>query len=118
MGMTNADSEQSKPLHSSQLLAKMRARNNVVPGEGPAEGTNVQVPKTEYDELVVEIRNFIAFKAREVGSATTQEIVDVFGPKLPLNDSTVFRSLLKQICTFVRDQDTKTGVWKLKPEFC
>ena len=117
MGMSSANSGESEPVHSSQLLAKMRARNNVLPSDGQGAGTGIQVLQTEHDELIVEIRNFIAFKAREIGHASTQEIVDEFGSKLPLTDSAVFRSLLRQICTFVRDQETKAGLWKLKPEF-
>ena len=113
MGMTSTSAEGSEPVHSSQLLAKMRARNNLVPsGDGNAGGHG-----NESDELIAQMANFIASQCTTVGQATTQEILDEFGSKLPQSDTVVFRSMLRQICTFRRDSSTGKGIWVLKEEF-
>ena len=113
MGMSSATGEGSEPVHSSQLLAKMRARNNLV----PSGDTSTDGPGNQSDELLVQMRNFIALQCTTIGQATTQEILDEFGSKLPQSDSVVFRSMLRQICTFTRDSSTGKGVWLLKEEF-
>ncbi|NXM71785.1 ERCC6 protein, partial [Serilophus lunatus] len=114
----------SSALDSSSLLANMRARNhftlsqqtrnegdeNHQPAPTPIQGS------TEYDELLVDLRNFIAFQARVDGEASTRELLQEFESKLPAAHSCVFRELLRNICTFHRSPDGE-GVWRLKPEF-
>ncbi|KGL96282.1 DNA excision repair protein ERCC-6, partial [Charadrius vociferus] len=114
----------SSALDSSSLLAKMRARNHLIlPQRTGDEGdeNHQQAPapalaSTEYDELLVDVRNFIAFQARVDGEASTQEILQEFESKLPVAQSCVFRELLRNLCTFHRSPNGE-GVWRLKPEF-
>ncbi|NXG81831.1 ERCC6 protein, partial [Stercorarius parasiticus] len=114
----------SSALDSSSLLAKMRARNHLIlPQRTGSEGdeNHQQAPtpalvSTEYDELLVDVRNFIAFQARVDGEASTQELLHEFESKLPVAHSCVFRELLRNLCTFHRSPNGE-GVWRLKPEF-
>lgn len=114
----------SSALDSSSLLAKMRARNHLLlPQQTRNEGdeNHQQAPtlapcSTEYDELLVSVRNFIAFQARGNGEASTQELLQEFESKLPAAHSCVFRELLRNLCTFHRSPNGE-GVWRLKPEF-
>uniref|UniRef100_A0A8D0HGT7 DNA excision repair protein ERCC-6 n=1 Tax=Sphenodon punctatus TaxID=8508 RepID=A0A8D0HGT7_SPHPU len=114
----------SSQLDSSSLIAKMRARNHLIL---PQRSTNEreenlqQVPgplqaATEHDDLMVDMRNFIAFQAHVDGQASTQEILQEFESKLSAAQSCVFRELLRNLCTFHRSTGGE-GVWKLKPEF-
>lgn len=114
----------SSALDSSSLLARMRARNHLVlpqqtrdevdenhqPAPAPVPGS------TEYDELLVDLRNFLAFQARVDGEASTRELLQEFESKLPAEHSCVFRELLRNICTFHRSPNGE-GVWRLKAEF-
>ena len=111
MGMSSTSAKGSERVHSSQLLAKMRARNNLV----PSSDANAGGPGNESDELLAQMTNFIASQCTTVGQATTQEILDEFGSKLPRSDTVVFRSMLRQICTFKRDSGK--GIWVLREEF-
>lgn len=114
----------SSSLDSSSLLAKMRARNHLIaPQRTDSQGaeafqqTTVAPPvATEHDELLVDVRNFIAFQARVDGQASTQEILQEFESKLTVEQSCVFRELLRNLCTFHRGSNGE-GLWKLKPEF-
>uniref|UniRef100_A0A8C5WGW6 DNA excision repair protein ERCC-6 n=1 Tax=Leptobrachium leishanense TaxID=445787 RepID=A0A8C5WGW6_9ANUR len=107
-------------LSSSSLLSRMRARNHLlVP---PTDNSNTEdststVDPTEHDELLTDMRNFIAFQAQEDGEASTQEVLREFENKLSPKQSCVFRELLRRLCTFHR-KIGGIGVWKLKPEFC
>nr|XP_002736872.2 PREDICTED: DNA excision repair protein ERCC-6-like [Saccoglossus kowalevskii] len=112
---------------STDLLTKMRERNNVVVNNANAgdnsssdEDTSARpLPiraRTDRDELIEDIRNFIAFQGSIDGQATTKEILKEFEHQLPSNDSAIFKAMLQQICTFYR-QNNGIGLWKLKPEF-
>lgn len=111
-------------LPSSSLLAKMRARNHLILPE-QLEGENVHLQEasaplpstTEHDDLLVEMRNFIAFQAHVDGQASTQEILQEFESKLSTSQSCVFRELLRNLCIFHRTSNGE-GIWKLKPEYC
>ncbi|XP_015269685.1 PREDICTED: DNA excision repair protein ERCC-6 [Gekko japonicus] len=113
------------PLDSSSLLAKMRARNHLV-GPWRRDGVREESPlpasgaapptETEHDELLVDIRNFIAFQAQVDGQATTRELLQEFESKLTVEQSCIFRELLRNLCTFHRSPSGE-GLWKLKPEF-
>ncbi|PKU27200.1 dna excision repair protein ercc-6 [Limosa lapponica baueri] len=102
----------------------MRARNHLIlPQRMEDEGDENHhqapaqaPPSTEYDELLVDVRNFIAFQARVDGEASTQELLHHFESKLPVEQSCVFRELLRNLCTFHRSPSGE-GVWRLKPEF-
>ncbi|CAK7302381.1 DNA excision repair protein ERCC-6 [Vulpes lagopus] len=110
-------------LPSSSLLAKMRARNHLIlPQRLESENAHQEAPApppptTEHDDLLVEMRNFIAFQARVDGQASTQEILQEFESKLSASQSCVFRQLLRNLCTFHRTSSGE-GIWKLKPEYC
>ncbi|XP_010188165.1 PREDICTED: DNA excision repair protein ERCC-6-like, partial [Mesitornis unicolor] len=112
----------SGALDSSSLLAKMRARNHILlpqrtGNEGEENHRQEPAPGvTEYDELLVDMRNFIAFQARVDGEASTKELLQQFESKLPVAQSYVFRELLRNLCTFHRNPSGE-GVWRLKPEF-
>ncbi|OCT72187.1 DNA excision repair protein ERCC-6 [Xenopus laevis] len=106
-------------LSSSSLLARMKARNNLLlphRDENETSSGVSSVDPTEHDELLADMRNFIAFQARTDGEASTQELLQEFENKLSPKQSCVFRELLRKLCTFHRGIDG-TGVWRLKPEF-
>ncbi|XP_043991982.1 DNA excision repair protein ERCC-6 isoform X1 [Gambusia affinis] len=127
------DESNSAPLSSASLLAKMKARNHIAKpssqgaaaaeeeeeGEvGPgAPGTSSppSVP-TEHDELLVDLRNFVAFQASVDGEATTQEVLEYFKPRLTQKQAPVFRELLRSICDFHRTCGQE-GIWRLKENF-
>uniref|UniRef100_A0A8C3LJ74 ERCC excision repair 6, chromatin remodeling factor n=1 Tax=Chrysolophus pictus TaxID=9089 RepID=A0A8C3LJ74_CHRPC len=123
-GKSETGESSSSVLDSSSLLAKMRARNHLIlpqrtGNEGDENLHQAPAPapgSTEYDELLVDVRNFIAFQARVDGEASTQEILQEFESKLPAAQSCVFRELLRNLCTFHRNPNGE-GVWRLKPEF-
>ncbi|XP_011285562.2 DNA excision repair protein ERCC-6 [Felis catus] len=110
-------------LPSSSLLAKMRARNHLILPErlesdsAHQEASAPPSATTEHDDLLVEMRNFIAFQARVDGQASTREILQEFECKLSASQSCVFRELLRNLCTFHRTSSGE-GIWKLKPEYC
>ncbi|KAK1166506.1 DNA excision repair protein ERCC-6 isoform X1 [Acipenser oxyrinchus oxyrinchus] len=114
----------STALSSSALLAKMRARNHMTlsqtiedeDDQNMQQASSAPLTPTEHDELLVDLRNFIAFQSEVDGQATTQEILQEFSPKLTASQTAVFRELLRNICNFHRNPG-KEGVWKLKPEF-
>ncbi|XP_013912099.1 PREDICTED: DNA excision repair protein ERCC-6 [Thamnophis sirtalis] len=115
----------SSALDSSSLLAKMRERNHLTGSQqraDPAEGSfqhripGAPTAPTEHDELLSDIRSFMAFQAQLPGQASTREILQEFGSKLTTQQSCVFRELLRSLCTFHR-QSGGEGLWKLKAEF-
>uniref|UniRef100_A0A3B3B7B4 DNA excision repair protein ERCC-6 n=1 Tax=Oryzias melastigma TaxID=30732 RepID=A0A3B3B7B4_ORYME len=119
----------STPLSSASLLAKMRARNHISSlssrrddeeeGEDDSEAPGTSsppAPSTEHDELLVDLRNFVAFQANVDGQATTQEVLDYFKPRLTQEQVPVFRELLRSICFFHRTSGQE-GIWKLKEHF-
>ncbi|XP_054455945.1 DNA excision repair protein ERCC-6 [Anoplopoma fimbria] len=118
------------PLSSSSLLARIKARNHLnVPSsqreeeeeeeedESGAPGrSSPPAPPTEHDELLVDVRNFIAFQANVDGQATTQEVLEYFKPRLTEKQAPVFRELLRSICDFHRASGQE-GTWRLKEHF-
>lgn len=123
-GNAEAVESSSGALASSSLLAKMRARNHLILPERlesenmhPPEACALLPSSAEHDDLLVEMRNFIAFQARVDGQASTQEILQEFEAKLSVSQSCVFRELLRNLCTFHRTSGGE-GIWKLKPEYC
>ncbi|XP_066549213.1 DNA excision repair protein ERCC-6 [Amia ocellicauda] len=119
------EEESGSALSSSSLLAKMKARNHISFSqalENPEEEDSGQpasvapLTPTEHDELLVDLRNFVAFQAQVDGQASTQEILQEFTPKLSASQTAVFRELLRNLCEFNRSSG-KDGTWKLKAEF-
>ena len=121
----------SAPLSSSSLLAKMRARHHLnkptsrrqdEEEEGEEDGSEAPgtssppAPPTEHDELLVDLRNFVAFQASVDGQATTQEVLEYFKPRLTQAQAPVFRELLRSICNFHRTSGQE-GIWRLKEHF-
>lgn len=113
----------STSLSSSSLLARMRARNQVSLPQSQDEEDEDEVQSsiphtspTEHDELLVNLRNFVAFQAQVDGQASTQEILEYFTPRLTSTQTPVFRELLRNICDFHR-LPGQEGMWKLKAEY-
>lgn len=127
----------SAPLSSSALLAKMRDRNYLrMPssqrdgggaedeneeeeeegGGSAAHRTHSAAAATEHDELLADLRNFVAFQAGVDGQATTQEVLEYFKPRLSQQQAPVFRELLRSICDFRRTSGQE-GTWRLKEQF-
>ncbi|KAJ8014047.1 hypothetical protein DPEC_G00036190 [Dallia pectoralis] len=116
------------PLSSSALLARMKARNHLsVPQrDGDVEGEEEErvatapsgppAPPTEHDELLVELRNFVAFQGAVDGQATTKEVLEYFTPRLGQSQTPIFRELLRNICHFHRVEGQE-GTWRLKHDY-
>ena len=102
-------------MSSTQLLARMRARNFIVAGSSSA-GSDVPSNEQKYVDTITEVRNFIAVGCSLPGRATTQEILAEFSSRLPTSDSAIFREMLRNICHFDRGSSGE-GFWVLKPEF-
>lgn len=114
------DASEDRDQSSSSLLYKLLKRSRVASSSDEDIGHEESVGATgvlpEHDELLVDIRNFVAFQASVDGQATTDELLLGFKAKLPPKDSALFKSMLNQICTFHRDFGSE-GIWRLKPEF-
>ncbi|KAG1950416.1 DNA excision repair protein ERCC-6 [Pimephales promelas] len=117
--------EESASLSSSALLARMRARNHLnqpqrqedeEEEERETQSAAVHATPTEHDELLVDLRNFVAFQAQVDGQASTKEILEYFTPRLTSTQTPVFRELLRNICEFHR-LSGQEGMWKLKADF-
>lgn len=116
-------------ISSSNLLAKMRARNylSLPPSQredaeeeeelsSAARSSSPPAPSTDHDELLADLRNFVAFQAGVDGQATTQEVLEYFKPRLSQQQAPVFRELLRSICDFRRTSGQE-GIWRLKEQF-
>ncbi|XP_007546137.1 DNA excision repair protein ERCC-6 [Poecilia formosa] len=128
------DDSNSALLSSASLLAKMKARNHIAMpssqgaaaaeeeeeeeenGPGAPATSSPPAPPTEHDELLVDLRNFVAFQASVDGEATTQEVLEYFKPRLTQKQAPVFRELLRSICDFHRTSGQE-GIWRLKENF-
>lgn len=122
------DDSNSAPLSSASLLAKIKARNHISKhtsqGAAAEEEEEEEAPRTssppppptEHDELLVDLRNFLAFQASVDGAATTQEVLGYFKPRLTEEQTPVFRELLRSICDFHRTSGQE-GIWRLKENF-
>ncbi|XP_029465477.1 DNA excision repair protein ERCC-6 [Rhinatrema bivittatum] len=122
-GKTDLEESSSAALSSSSLLAKIRTRNHLLrqrtdneEGASTQQTATLQPAATEHDELLVDIRNFLAFQAQVDGQASTRELLQEFKPKLSASQTCIFRELLRNLCTFNRGFNGE-GVWRLKPEF-
>ncbi|XP_054655430.1 DNA excision repair protein ERCC-6 [Dunckerocampus dactyliophorus] len=129
--MAETDSS-SAPLSSSTLLDKMKSRNHLsLPSvshrgggeeeeedqeDGAERSRSPPPPLTEHDELLADLRNFVAFQAHVDGEASTQEVLEYFKPRLRENQAPVFRELLRRVCDFHRSSG-QAGIWRLKENF-
>lgn len=72
---------------------------------------------SDYDnELIEDIRHFIAFQSGVGGVASTEEILEKFKDKVASENTAKFKSMLKEICDYSKDDEGK-GLWRLKLEF-
>ncbi|KAK3608200.1 hypothetical protein CHS0354_039216 [Potamilus streckersoni] len=114
---TNSDEAKSSSglIGSQDLLNKMKTRNEIFKTMEQGGSGDPGLPDNDSFQLINNLRNFIMFEARMIGQATTQEILDEFGSKLPPSDSAKFRAMLHSIC----DLEKKDGIgyWKLRPDF-
>uniref|UniRef100_A0A671YHE4 DNA excision repair protein ERCC-6 n=1 Tax=Sparus aurata TaxID=8175 RepID=A0A671YHE4_SPAAU len=85
-------------------------------GSGAPGRSSSPAPPTEHDELLVDLRNFVAFQAHVDGQASTHEVLEYFKPRLTKEQAPVFRELLRSICDFHRTTGQE-GIWKLKEHF-
>lgn len=114
---------------ASSLLDAIRQRNRIIDftkranasnrnGNAQPEASSSLEPidaERQYEELVEDLRMFIAFKSRVNGEATTAEVLNHFKDKIPNEQTAVFKALLWKLCTFNRRDGE--GYWILKREF-
>lgn len=105
---------------SSELLARMRQRNNGISRtEADADDPAPVVDVTNMDpanvELMTDIRNHISFGCSIDGQASTQELLDHFSARIPQSETVMFKAMLRQICDFCKRDGV--GIWRLKSEF-
>ncbi|KAK6187270.1 hypothetical protein SNE40_005335 [Patella caerulea] len=107
----------SSAISSDELLTRMRQRKQQ--SATSADDPNVETSSDRLDptnmDLLTDIRNYVAFQARNDGQAMTQELLDHFGNRLPPGDSAKFKAMLRQLCNF--DKTSGIGIWQLKEEF-
>ncbi|XP_064478082.1 DNA excision repair protein ERCC-6-like [Ornithodoros turicata] len=112
--------KQSGAPSSSDLLARIRSRNPETQEDEQATLPSTsarQGPNSEQDELLEDLRNFVAFGSATDGEATTREVLDAFTERVrTAGGAPVFKALLGQVCDFFRRTDGE-GVWRLKAEF-
>eukprot|EP00057_Strongylocentrotus_purpuratus_P013476 XP_011667950.1 PREDICTED: DNA excision repair protein ERCC-6 [Strongylocentrotus purpuratus] len=120
----NEDAEQTNDMPSSNsLLNRMRARNHLQKDEDNPSSSDdedrqrsVSTAGTEHDGVMKEMVEFIGNHSEVPGQATTDELLKAFASKIEKSNSAMFRSMLRQVCTFHRTQK-KEGFWRLKAEF-
>ncbi|XP_074594369.1 DNA excision repair protein ERCC-6-like [Brevipalpus obovatus] len=103
----------SGSVSSQDLMKSIRERNKFdkIDGESKTDEKNPSV-----ENLLGDIRNFIAFQSNKDGEASTKELLDRFKNKIEPEQTPLFKSLLWKICDFHRRSD-KSGYWTLKTEF-
>ena len=116
------DAEKTNDMPTSKsLLNSMRARNHLQanPSDDSSSDdesrSNAAPVGTEHDGLMTQIVEFISNSAQIPGQASTGELMRAFSEKIEKSNSVLFRSMLRQVCTFHRQQ--KDGIWRLKVEF-
>nr|XP_054762956.1 DNA excision repair protein ERCC-6-like [Lytechinus pictus] len=119
----NEDAEQTNDMPSSKsLLNRMRARNHLQKDDDNRSSSDDEDRQrtasvgTEHDGVMTEMVEFIGNHSQVPGQATTDELLKAFESKIEKSNSAMFRSMLRQICTFHRTQK-KEGFWRLKAEF-
>ena len=104
---------------SADLLTAMRSRNHLsgLTNQDSDSDNNeiVENVPTDNMELITDIRNFISFQGSVDGQATTEEILSEFKTRIDPTDSVTFKSMLKEICNF--DKNNGVGLWQLKQQY-
>ncbi|KAI8796459.1 DNA excision repair protein ERCC-6 [Biomphalaria glabrata] len=109
-------SSRNETLTSNDLLSRIKSRKRistiaVAEDDDFLRPDQPQAIDRKDEELLEDIRNYVAFMGNVNGQATTDEIVLNFGKRLPKSDAPKFKAMLNQICDF------HGGLWKLKSEF-
>lgn len=110
--MKKSSSASSKTASSSSLLQAMKQRSRL----DRKTNSTPDTPSVEHDDLLRDLKSFLSFQSKVTGQATTQEILDRFGERLPPSHSPVFKALLWKLADFSRDAEG-VGIWKLKYDF-
>lgn len=120
-------STQNNSSSASSLLDAIKQRNQIIDLNSrrysrPNIRNNDQNESLEpinveqtYQELLENLRQFIAFKSKVNGEATTAEVLDHFQDKIPTDQTAIFKALLWKLCNFVRRNGE--GFWVLKSDF-
>ena len=98
---------------SSSLLQAMKQRSRL---DQKANATSSDPPPVEHEDLLRDLKSFLSFQSKIPGQASTQEILDKFGERLPPSHSPVFKALLWKLADFYRNSEG-VGIWKLKYDF-
>lgn len=99
----------SANVSSAILLQKIKQRNAHSSGT-----TSLPVNDSSVGQLR-EIRDFVACQCSKDGQATTAELIARFSGTAHEKNQSTFRSMLKEICEFYREDGT--GIWRLKPKY-
>ena len=127
-GVAGGGSSDPNVMSSNELLSRMTIRNQMMnnqtrdhtAGDSDEEGATAAVytinaPDPDTMEMITDIRNAIAFGCRVDGQASTQELLDQFGPRLDPGDSAKFKAMLCSICDL--EKRDNIGTWRLKQAF-
>ncbi|KAH9520103.1 DNA excision repair protein ERCC-6 [Bulinus truncatus] len=106
----------NETLTSNDLLSRIKSRKRistvaVVEDDDFLRPDQPQTVEKKDEDLLEDIRNYVAFMGNTNGEATTEEIILNFGKRLPKSDAPKFKAMLNQICDF------HGGIWKLRSEF-
>jgi len=116
---SNPRSSSSTLMPSAELLAQIRSQNTLISLNHDDDAVNVDtVPANtdpQIEELLRDIRDYVACGSSVDGQATTKEIIDHFGTRVSSELTAKFKALLKQVCTLQKIDGV--GVWKLKQDF-
>ncbi|GFR85606.1 DNA excision repair protein ERCC-6 [Elysia marginata] len=121
-------SSKSDSLSSNDLLSRIKARKRISSLGTTAEDDDndeedeflrpdrpapqLTTIDSKDEDLLKDIRDYIAFMGAKDGEASSQEIVLNFGKRLPPAEAPKFKAMLQQICDLQAG-----GIWKLKAEF-
>ena len=112
-GVTNGlDLEsESIDISSGALLARMRRRNANVTGSQASGGD--KSANSEENTLLKDIQQYMLSKVDN--TASSNDLTSFFKARLREGQNALFKELLKQICTFQKENGI--GKWTLKGEF-
>ena len=122
-------SSKSDSLSSNDLLSRIKARKRISSFTASGRDDDDIEEEDEFlrpdrpapqlttidskdEDLIKDIRDYVAFMGARDGEATSQEIVLNFGNRLPPAEAPKFKAMLQQICDLQQG-----GVWRLKAEF-
>lgn len=121
-------SSKSDSMSSNDLLSRIKARKRIstLSSAGADENDDdddeflrpdrpapqLTTIDSKDEDLLKDIRDYVAFMGARDGEASSQEIVLNFGKRLPPAEAPKFKAMLQQICELQAG-----GIWKLKAEF-